>query len=291
MNHKIFPAFFLCLGTFSILSAQSQTADLIAAGNRLYYAKDYAGALKAYQQAAQADPSSANVFQAMGNCDYLLGMKQDALAAYQKCLSLNPSNPAVSGFVQRLQGELAAAPSPAASAAYPTASNAATPSASPNTRSSHRGVYFELGGGVDLPASQGGQSGGDGHFRLGYAFDSHWSAQVEYQVTFPYQTDYLTTQNDRVIPEMKWVPGPGEIEPYLVGGLGLEFFTASGGYWNSQTYRDRISSYPDFTLGCGVQTCLADAVNLYVEDKYNVFVASGGTSSEFPLIFGIRADF
>src|ERR1019366_3348726 len=112
-----FAALLVGLGIAGSGFAQS-AAQYITAGNQFYAAKDYVKGAQYYQAATQMDPNSAAAFQGLGNCEYVQGHNNEALAAYEKALNLNPNNAQLSTFVQALRAKVGtSAPAPAAAAA------------------------------------------------------------------------------------------------------------------------------------------------------------------------------
>src|SRR5579872_6273880 len=138
-------------------SGFAQTAaQYIAAGNQYYAGKDYVKGAQYYKAATQMDPNSAAAFQGLGNCLYVQGNNTDALAAYEKALSLNPNNAQLSSFVQTLRAKVGASAAPAATSAPAAASPAA---ASPSNTETKTAKTFEIapmiGVGVGASAARG----------------------------------------------------------------------------------------------------------------------------------------
>ncbi len=268
MKIYIGPVIILFLMLANVSHAQITTENWIAAGKQFYAARDYAHALQNFQLAAQEDPNSAFAYLGIGNCDYMLGQPRDALAAYQKYLSLNPNNPAVSAMAQKLQD--AAAPVPPPPAPPP-----------PVAGQFHQGFYLNIAGGFDLNYNQG-LDGGGLVLGLGDTLDPNWSAQIDLDFLLGEDKVSDAVVELRFIPEVKWVPSPGGFEPYLIGGVG--FVSEADGVINAT-----VSTFPDLALGGGLQT--EGAVNVFLEAKLNVIFASGGAATDFPIVSGFRADF
>jgi tetratricopeptide (TPR) repeat protein len=90
-------------------------------GNRYYQAKDYANAARYYQAAVRLDPNLAQAHQALGNCQYMLGRRAEALASYERALALNPANTQLAAYVNNLRARVG---TPAASTPAGTATAA-----------------------------------------------------------------------------------------------------------------------------------------------------------------------
>jgi hypothetical protein len=87
-------------------AAQSQVpTDNIAAGNQAYKSKDYKKAEQYYQAATQQDPQSAKAFEGMGDCEFMLGNKAEALKDFERSLALDPSNNPLSQYIQTLKNQ------------------------------------------------------------------------------------------------------------------------------------------------------------------------------------------
>jgi len=77
--------------------------NYIQLGNQSMMAKDYNGAVQNYQNAVNANPSSAGAYQGLGTAYYYLGQKDQALNAFQQALQLDPNNARLSAFVNKLK--------------------------------------------------------------------------------------------------------------------------------------------------------------------------------------------
>src|SRR5688572_11252551 len=71
--------------SLSVLSAQTSFAQSVADGEKAARAKDWAGALKAYEAANQASPS-ADALEGIANAHYNLKNDGPAYAAYSEWL-------------------------------------------------------------------------------------------------------------------------------------------------------------------------------------------------------------
>jgi tetratricopeptide (TPR) repeat protein len=120
---KVIAALILSAGVFipaGNLGAQGVTAEqYYAAGNQMMAAKSFDKALQYYQAALQLKPDHVPSLVGVGNSQYSLGRKQEALAAYEKALELDPKNTQVEQFVKSLKAQPASA-APAAPAAAGT---------------------------------------------------------------------------------------------------------------------------------------------------------------------------
>lgn len=97
-----------------------------ANGVKYMQAKQYQYAAYYFNQATQADPSSAKSWQGLGTAFYQQGNRDKALAAWDRALALDPSNAQLAQYVQSIRG----ATSPSAEAA-PTATAQAPSSSAP----------------------------------------------------------------------------------------------------------------------------------------------------------------
>jgi tetratricopeptide repeat protein/Bor protein len=77
--------------------------NYIALGNQSMMAKDYNGAVQNYQNAVNANPSSAGAYQGLGTAYYYLGQKDQSLNAFEQALQLDPNNARLSAFVNKLK--------------------------------------------------------------------------------------------------------------------------------------------------------------------------------------------
>lgn len=84
-------------------NAQSGAQGSMAQAQALYRAKRYEEAVSAYRGILAGDPKNAMAEQGLGNALYGLGRPAEAKQAYQRSLALNPGNPALAAFVQKLE--------------------------------------------------------------------------------------------------------------------------------------------------------------------------------------------
>jgi tetratricopeptide (TPR) repeat protein len=139
------------LGTASNVLAAT-AADYYQAGLKLYTAQDYSHALPYLSAALKLEPNNSQALQVRGYCYYSLGQYQEALADYQKLLSLNPSDAKLTAFIGQINAKIRAAASrknsPAAktSAAVPAGagtSASTAPAASAGTTQSQLSPELE----------------------------------------------------------------------------------------------------------------------------------------------------
>ncbi len=78
-------------------------------GLDLYRQGQYAQAETLFQSAALADPSFWQAYQALGQCEYQLGNRPGALAAFEKSLKIHPDNPSLQNFTDKIRQTMAPA--------------------------------------------------------------------------------------------------------------------------------------------------------------------------------------
>jgi hypothetical protein len=101
-NKIVFSFTLLLFSGASLLSASSLSDRYRSVGNQLYQTKDFNKALLYYKAAVQADPQDWIAYQTLGNCEYSLGQREDAVNDFQKSLNLHPNNPSLQNFINRL---------------------------------------------------------------------------------------------------------------------------------------------------------------------------------------------
>jgi hypothetical protein len=101
-NKIVFVFTLLLLSGASLLSASPLSDRYRSVGNQLYQAKDFNKALLYYKAAVQADPQDWIAYQTLGNCEYSLGQREDAVNDFQRSLNLHPNNPALQNFLNHL---------------------------------------------------------------------------------------------------------------------------------------------------------------------------------------------
>jgi tetratricopeptide (TPR) repeat protein len=116
---KVILVFLVFIAATPSFSATS--AEYYQAGLKLYSAQNYAQAVQYFGAAIQLDPNNAAALQGRANCYYAQGQYQNALADYQKVLSLNPSNTQLAGFIEQVKakaGNASGGTLPASNSAY-----------------------------------------------------------------------------------------------------------------------------------------------------------------------------
>ncbi len=103
----------LWLGLLLLAPAISRAANAAAQdfdeqGLALYRQGMYAKSITYFQSAVQADPNDWQGYENLGNAYVKINDNQDALAAYQKSLDINPDNNTLNSIVQNLQSTTAA---------------------------------------------------------------------------------------------------------------------------------------------------------------------------------------
>jgi len=87
-------------GSSVIFAATSD--QYLAAGDQLYQAQDFNKALLYYKAAVQVDPQNWKAYLSLGNCEYSMGDRENAINNFQKSLNINPNNPSLQSFVNQL---------------------------------------------------------------------------------------------------------------------------------------------------------------------------------------------
>jgi tetratricopeptide (TPR) repeat protein len=104
-------------------------------GVRYMQAKQYQYAAYYFNQATSSDPNSAKAWQGLGNAFYAQGNKAKAIEAWDKAVSLDPSNSQLANYVASLKG--AQAPDALAQAAPSTTAAAASSPAPDDKKGSY----------------------------------------------------------------------------------------------------------------------------------------------------------
>lgn len=87
---------------------------------------------QALSRALRLDPRDARAWAALGNAQWAQGQKEGALQSWRNSLKLQPQNPGLAAFVQKLE--------PA-----PVAASAPSPSAAPSRQTEERGPWLQRG--------------------------------------------------------------------------------------------------------------------------------------------------
>src|SRR4051812_36324706 len=101
MKRSVLLLLLACLALGSLSRAESAWLFVTEAA-RAYQAKDYDLAVTQYQKAIKLEPSHAGAFQGLGNCFLAKGDRERALVYYRFSLQLNPANPALASYVEKL---------------------------------------------------------------------------------------------------------------------------------------------------------------------------------------------
>jgi tetratricopeptide (TPR) repeat protein len=80
------------------------SSDYYAAGIRLYQQRQYAKSIQYFKAATQLDPQNWKAFQVMGQAYYQLGDRTDAVQMMDHSLQINPNNPGLRQFRNKLSG-------------------------------------------------------------------------------------------------------------------------------------------------------------------------------------------
>lgn len=101
---------FLTAALFAVFAlravAAPDYAELFEEGNRLYAAKDYEGARKAYEQAVDEGARDPAIFLNLGHAEYQSGRPALALINYKRALALDPSQDAARQSLEHVGKEL-----------------------------------------------------------------------------------------------------------------------------------------------------------------------------------------
>lgn len=310
-----FAVFFLCAGGPALLQAQDATAYCQAA-NGLYAAKNYSQALRYYDAAVQTDPNMWQAYQGLGNCYYALGDKAKAVSNYQRCLSLNRDNPQLSAFVDSLRAQMKAEES-APKEKY----SAAETKRILRTASGESGAYFEAGPSAGVAQESyfglGPGAGGnafyffDPYFGIGgmvhlYFFGTAFTQSGIYTTQSLTQGTYTQKISEglsclEIVPCLKYKFEGGNFKPYLVGGLGLTFLSASyststnyqnGTPYNYQYYSSpgisRTQIDPTLIAGIGLEYALERETKIFLEARFDDISDKYRSESYIPIEGGVN---
>ncbi len=302
--------FFLLAGAAAALIT---AADDLLQGNQFYAQKDYQKASQSYQAAIELDPRSFLAYQGLGNCEYYLGKKSEALAAYQKALELNPQNSQLASFVERMKSWAAG---PAAAGKTTSPNQVAPLSLAKNFELSAMGgvpftkldqaggVKTGVGGGLDgdyLVLPWLGLGASLGYHSFNYEYNSltiltgTGSVVIHDQVSLGYG-DLLATAKTRI--------GTRGFNPYLFGGAGIcvntvsttaeQVTTVNGSSPGGNTVtthplgtRSISSVYPEVAGGCGLAVLFGPGLGLFIQGKYCLVLNNIGNASFIPVEGGL----
>src|SRR5581483_5228084 len=187
MKRSVWLVLCLMLFTSSSLYAQIPSVQLMKEANQFYNTKDYADALNSYLAVAKLDPTNSAAYQGIGNCHFIMGMKQDALTAYQTSLQLQPNNPPLSALVLKLQKEVVPMPAIPTNSVQPSVPTVPQQSTLPQLPvDTDSGFYIRLGSGADFGSNMNYSPTnpeimpGVVQTQAGYRLDHYWAIQLEY---------------------------------------------------------------------------------------------------------------
>ena len=304
MRRILFLSMALGYSLYSTAFGLPSNPTFLTEGNKQYLAKDYAGALKSYQAAVNADPNDAAAYQGIGNCNIALGLKGEALAAYQKSLQLKPNNPSLSDMVQRLQQQPQATPVSSGQAA------AKPKELKPKT------IEIELEGGIGISSDlsiRGTYSApmGSGavlyylspQVRIGVS-GSYFAYTHSYYTLIPAYDYDLKISFLNILAVGKYDFGWDRFRPFILAGAGLSTYTVSTKITSTQHNPDgsiasvtNISngtvsaSYPVLEGGLGIEYVLTDDFNLFAQGRYDLILVSNGSIFMAPIEGGINFSF
>ena len=107
MFKKLVLALFLFLISSVSAWAVATSDAYYQAGNKLYMQGNYDLCIRYYKAAIQVDPQNWKAYQALGSCEYHMGLKDAAISDFNHSLTINPNNPPLQGFVNRIQAPAA----------------------------------------------------------------------------------------------------------------------------------------------------------------------------------------
>jgi tetratricopeptide (TPR) repeat protein len=90
-------------------AATGSAAQSIQYGNYYAQRKNYDAAVGWYNKATQAEPSNAHAWQALGNAYYGKADKANAVIAWERSVSLDPSNTQLAAYLTQIKGSSATA--------------------------------------------------------------------------------------------------------------------------------------------------------------------------------------
>ncbi len=301
---KIISCAFLFLVVTVPLWAQ-QAEDYLRAGNQFYQAKDYGKAERYYQAAAQMDPKSWAAFQGIGNCDYMLGKKMEALDGYQRALNLAPQDQGLQQMVRRLRSDTV--PSPVLPERGMPAKE------SDGTKSEN---LFEIGlmgrlGATDDTASKGLLWMPGACLELGYWIAPQWELgfSSDYQTytiksAVPDVSSTIRTDVDTSLLNLdlfvKYGLGGDGLRPFFLMGAGLSLSAYSTTLTNDPfddspvtqiSHTDSNDSEPLIEVGAGAEAPLSPDLGLSFSIKYQLILEKSGNTNLIPIDVGVNFHF
>ena len=151
--------------------------------------------------------------------------------------------------------------------------------------------YAGLAALVELPTQIQGsayQLGGGGEFSCGYAFDDFWAFQLQVDSLYLYGLNSTSIYCLRPLAELKCSVDLGDFQAYALLGPGLNIDFIDYNNLSSATAVNFVT-----VAGLGVQTAVADDLELYAEGKYAVLyyarsmVPNGEITQDIPLESGL----
>ena len=264
MKKALLVCLLLVFGASVVHAATAQ--EYINAGNTFYQARDLNKAVLYYKAAVQMDPNSAVAHQSLGSAYYGLGQKADALAEYQKALSINPNNPQLSSFVQTLQAQVGSGPGlPGMGGTSPSSSSASAKNLEINPMAG-----IALGGGAGM-----GMGGGVSGY---YLIDK--SLGIGASVGFYMFSSVSVTAIDAMLSGKYYFSGDS-LKPYILLGAGMSMLSSGSA----------SASNPVFAGGAGIKMSLGGELMAFAEAKYCMIMASVGTADYEPIDLGLSFNF
>ncbi len=293
--------------TQGVFSQTISDKDMTAA-NQAYAAKDYLKAKGLYQAIIQNNSLNAAAFQGLGNCEYALGNKAQALESYNNSLAVYPSNQSLAAFVEKLKKQIAAT-QPAAQTATALVATT-TPVAEHIWKRGgsfdYRGPEYDLSlgpafglGGTGLGMDETVYFMNGGMFALGFAGNVY---------LFGLNSPTLTYCGEGLL-QLRVTFGGAVARPYILAGRGLNAIYNSNGFSNpGSNYTFSFVTDPMMVAGGGVLFSIGQYFRLFLQAKasivfltgvntnitsqgYNQTQSSGGTLVYYPAQFGFAAYF
>ncbi len=301
----------LILPLFLFLSTEafsdSASSRILSDAQKAYAAKDYGKAARLYQEVVQGDPANAVAFEALGNCEYALGHKAEALTAYNNSLVINPYNAQLASFAEKLRMQIKDS-QPAAESPTP----ALTPIAPVEHIWKKGSGYDYIGPEYDLSAGPVFGLGGTGigldqtyYFTNGGMFALGGAANV---YIFGLNSPNLTYFGEGLL-QLRVTFGDGVARPFLLVGGGLNAIDSANAFSSAGSY-DSFSFVVDPMLvaGAGVLFSVSEYFRLFLQAKasitflsgvnttlssvgYTQTPSSGGTLTYYPVLFGFAVYF